>query len=199
MTSTDNILASVSIQGLDIAEALGRLANNSKVYMRIIHSFILNMPKMLDELAAVTEAGLHDYSILVHGVKGSCYGIGAVECGDAAFSLEKASKVGDWAFVSLNNHAFISCVYTLIDRLTALEQRVESAQAPISDTSAAPDMAKLAALLEATRLFDIETMLRVIEELESFSYTSGGELVPWLREQFDNFAYDNIVERLSSL
>ena len=200
MTTTDDILADTRIEGLDISEALGRLNNSSKVYMRIIHSFAQNMPKLLDDLLEVTEESLPNYAIRVHGIKGSCYGIGAVACGDAAFALEKASKAGDWITVARENDAFVASVKKLIEELVALEERVENGQAPVCAAAfGAPDAAKLAALLEATKNYSVETMFNIIEELEAQTYTSGGEIVPWLREQFDSFAYDNIIERLSAL
>ena len=202
MTTIDSVLASARIEGLDISEALSRLNSNSKVYLRIIHSFVQNMPRLLDVLAEVTEASLSDYAIRVHGIKGSCYGIGAVACGDAAFVLEKASKAGDWTVVTQGNNVFIDSVKKLIDELIALEKRVESEQASADAGAAAvaaPDATKLTALLEATKNYDVETMFNIIEELETHVYTSGGEIVPWLREQFDSFAYDNIIKRLSAL
>ena len=197
----DTILAHTNIEGLDINEALGRLNNSSKIYMRIIHSFTTNMPAMLDEFIAVTQDNLPEYSIKIHGAKGSCYGIGAVACGDAAFALEKASKEGNWDFVVAENSAFIESVRVLISRLLELEAQAEGVQAQGSSVPSvsAPDPEMLAALLDATREYDVETMLSTIEALEAQSYTSGGDMVTWLREQFDNFAYDNIVERLSSL
>ena len=199
MAAIDDILKNTEIKGLDIPDAMSRLANNGKIYMRIIHSFIQNMPKLLNGLAAVTEDTMADYSIQVHGAKGSCYGIGAVYCGDLAFELEKASKDGVWTFVTENNGAFIDSVNQLLVDLQGLEDLVEGSTAPAGASASSPDRAKLAALLVATRNYEIETMLKIIEELEAQSYTSGGEIVPWLREQFDSFAYDNTVERLSSL
>ena len=199
MATIDDILARTNIDGLDIPDALSRLNNLSKVYVRILHSFTQNMPKMLDDLASVTEATLPDYAILVHGTKGSCYGIGANACGDKAHELEIASKAGDWAYVQQNNSAYLDMVKVLIGELLALEERLENLDAPAGATASSPDKNKLTELLEATKNYDVETMFKIIEDLESQSYTTGGEIVPWLRAQFDNFAYDKIVEKLSSL
>ncbi|MDR2714877.1 MAG: hypothetical protein LBB42_05100 [Coriobacteriales bacterium] len=124
----DDILANTNIEGLNIPEALGRINNNSSIYMRIIHSFTQNMPDMLEELSKVTEADLPDYIIQVHGAKGSCYGIGATACGDAAFALEMASKAGDWETVARDNGAFIALSQELVEKLKELEACVEQAQ-----------------------------------------------------------------------
>ena len=199
MSDINAILASTSISGLDISEALSRINHSGKIYMRIIHSFIQNMPQMLDDLSTVTDETLANYSIKVHGVKGSCYGIGATLCGDAAFVLEKASKVGDLEAVLRDNGSFIELTRALVRDLEELEAHVESMQAPAASSAARPDPRKLARLLEATRYYNVEMMHKIIEELEGQSYVSGGEIVPWLRKQFDSFAYDKIIERLSKL
>jgi len=199
MSEIDAILASTHIYGLDIPEALSRINNNGKIYIRIIHSFVQNMPQMLDEFALVSEETLGDYAIKVHGAKGSCYGIGATVCGDAAFALEKASKAGDMDTVLRDNGAFIELTRALVSDLADLEALVNGTQPAAALSAAKPDASKLAALLEATRSYDIELMQKIIEDLEKQSYQSGGEIVPWLREKFDNFSYDRIVEKLSGL
>ena len=226
MSDIDTILSRTSIEGLDINDALSRVNHSGKIYLRIVHSFSQNMPKMLDDLATVSKETLPDYAIRVHGVKGSCYGIGAVACGDAAFALEKASKAGDWATVERDNGTFIALVKKLITDLEALEARVEASPAPASGTAAdndsfdgeglaaagsgsscgeglaseaQPDAAKLAALLEATKNYDLKLMRSIIEDLESSTCSQGSELVTWLREQLNNFAYDKIIARLYEL
>lgn len=198
MATIDDVLASTSIDGLDIPDALSRINNMSKIYVRILHSFIQSMPKLLDGLAQVTEETLPDYSILVHGIKGSCYGIGATACGDLAQELEFASKAGDWTLVQYKNGACIAAIQTLLGELALLEEKLTSLPSP-TNTATSPDKKKLAELLMATKNYDVESMFKIIEELESKSYTSDGEIVPWLREQFDSFAYDVIIERLSSM
>jgi hypothetical protein len=42
----------------------------------------------------------------------------------------------------------------------------------------------------------MDGMEAALKELESHSYETNGDLVPWLREQMDNLEYDTIVERL---
>jgi hypothetical protein len=39
----------------------------------------------------------------------------------------------------------------------------------------------------------------ILDEIESYDYESGGELVLWLREQMDNLEYDEICTKLESL
>jgi len=197
------VLDGTSIEGLDIADALSRLNNSPSIFMRIIHSFTTNMPANLEELAAPTAESLPDYAIKVHGAKGSLYGIGAKAAGDAAKALEMASKAGDLNTVLADNDAFIAQVQSLIARLEGLEATVRSATSSgagaTAASDAAPDRAKLQALLSATQEYDMDAMAALIEELAAKSYAQGGEDIAYIKECYDAFAYDKIEQRLAAI
>ena len=196
----DKILADTQIPGLDIAEAMGRLGNSSKLYMRIIHSFVTNMPHHLDELNAPSAETLGDYAIKVHGVKGSCYGIGANRCGNAAKGLEIAAKAGDLCKVLRDNGAFLVEARALLVELEKLEATVTAAEVAATSASLAdsPDPVILQALLEATQDFDIEQMQKLIDELDSVSYR-GSDLVAFIKERFGEFDYQAIEDRINAI
>ena len=59
-----------------------------------------------------------------------------------------------------------------------------------------PDPAVLSELLEACKIYQISLMEEALKKLEEYEYKSGGELIPWLREQMDNLEYETIQERL---
>jgi HPt (histidine-containing phosphotransfer) domain-containing protein len=196
------ILDNADIEGLDINDALGRLNNNAGIFMRIIRSFIQNMPAMLSELTAPTAAGLPDYSIKVHGAKGSLYGIGAVLAGDAAKDLEMASKAGDIDAVLAGNDAFIAAVEALIAKLVLLKERVEaldSEQTDNKNAAAAPDKELLRALLAATRNYDIDEMQLIIDSLAAKSYAQENDDIRFIKEKFESFDYDKIEQRLTAM
>jgi HPt (histidine-containing phosphotransfer) domain-containing protein len=198
----DHALRTADISGLDVIEGLGRFNNSATLYVRVLRSFIDNMPELLDELATVSEETLADYAIKVHGSKGSCYGISANACGDAAKALEMASKAGDLATVLRDNGAYILSVRELIAALSKLvlqidEITAESAQAQTK--LAAPDTMKLRKLLIAAQGYDIGTMQEIVDDLSSHEYEQGGELIVELKSQMAAFAYDRIVERLEQV
>jgi HPt (histidine-containing phosphotransfer) domain-containing protein len=197
-TATERVLTQTTIEGLDILEALGRMGNSSKMYLRIIHSFITNMPKTLNELAAVTPETLPAYAILVHGAKGSCYGIGANLCGDLAKNLEMASKAGDWDTVQRDNDGFLASVRSLLVALEQLEAAVEAAEQDeaVVITALRPDPLKLSALLAATQDFDLEQMQELLDELTAVTYEQGGDVTAALKESFAIFDYQAIEETI---
>ena len=197
---TGQILAETNIAGLDIPEALARMGNSPKLYMRIIHSFIVNMPGNLDELATdkINAETLPDYAIKIHGAKGSCYGIGANSVGDIAKSLEMAAKADDLEACQQGNDAFISGAQDLLKQLAELEARVEGAASGGVSQVDKPDANKLAALLGATQNFDIDQMSKLVEELSNAQYASGGDVVKKIKESFDAFDYQAIEEAIGA-
>lgn len=201
-TAVEQVLAQTNIDGLDIAEALARMGNSGKLYMRIIHSFVINMPENLTELAtsSLSESTLADYAIKIHGAKGSCYGIGANKVGDIARTLEMAAKAGDLQTCLEINDLFVAGTEALIAELKALETRVEESENSLGGKSQVekPDAQKLAALLAATKNFDIDQMNSLVEELASVEYARDGAVVDKIKRSFEAFDYQAVEEAITS-
>lgn len=196
------ILTQTKIDGLNITEALSRMGNSSKLYLRIIHSFVTNMPENLKELSTCTiqADNLPDYAIKIHGAKGSCYGIGANTLGDIALTLEMAAKAGDLETCLRVNDSFITSAETLIKQLEELETRIEEAEKSLGTRPQLdkPDTDTLNALLAATKDFDIDEMNRLVEELSSADYAHDGDVVDKIKQGIEAFDYQTIVDTITS-
>ncbi|MDR1271995.1 MAG: hypothetical protein LBK04_03250 [Clostridiales Family XIII bacterium] len=188
------------IEGMDFDKGLGMFAGQVKIYLKILKTFIDNIGGHLEELAALSEPGLADYAIRVHGVKGSCYGIAAMKEGDLAKELEFAAKGGDYALVSSKNQALIDAVYELRGKLAAFLDAVRD-DGPGGEKKAAPDKELLAGLAEAVETYDVDKVRSVVEELEKFSYAheKDRELVEWLSAKATSFEYEEISEKLKEI
>jgi len=186
------------IEGLDLEAGIARFGGNEKLYAKIIKTFIDNIGPHLDTLAGLTQEGLDDYAIEVHGVKGSLYGISANKEGDEAKELEIAAKAGDFDKVSAGNVPFIDSVKVLTEKLQVLLDNYESG-AGGGNKKPEPDKALLQAMLEASRDFDVDKMQDSLAELEKYSYEKDADLVEWLSEQVTAFGYDKIEERLAAI
>ncbi|MDR3255465.1 MAG: response regulator [Synergistaceae bacterium] len=194
------ILEKTRINGVDLSAGMRRFNNSSAVYLRVIKSFLQNIPKHLEELRNVTEATLPEYAILAHGVKGSCYGISADEAGRMAESLEIAAKSGDFAHVMAGNETFIRRVEELMPQFQALLESEEGTQeSDARNKQPAPDRKLLEKLRDASADYDIDTMQSIMDELDGCEYEAGGDLVACLKDQILNFRYDEIGERLSEI
>jgi CheY-like chemotaxis protein len=112
-------LAEQPIEGLDVADALRRFGGKESIYITILRSFATGMPPLLERIEPCDADGLPDYTIAVHGIKGSCRNIGAKALGDEAEALETAAKAGDLDKIRAETDALIAGVKRLIANIGA--------------------------------------------------------------------------------
>jgi CheY-like chemotaxis protein len=184
------------IDGIDWAAGLGRFGGEKSVYLSVIRSYAVNTALLLERIRDVNAQTLSDYAIIVHGIKGSSYGIEARDIGKQAETLEHAAKAGDIGFVRLNTPPFIEAANALLDRI----------RASLSDDASgskgkpgrhAPDEDLLARMEKAAEDFRIDEMEKIMQELAGFEYETQPELIAWLREQVDRMEFAAIRERLA--
>jgi CheY-like chemotaxis protein len=195
--SSGCLLETAELEGMDFESGLKRYGNE-EIYIKVLQSYVIHSPELLDKLRSFTRETLPDYAVTVHGLKGASYGVCANETGKEAEELEHAAKTGDYEKVSSKNAAFIEKTEALLDGLRDLLESA-SDKGEEKRKAAAPDKELLEKMLDAAKRFKPAIMEEVMTELESCEYESGGELIPWLREQLDNLEYDAIREKLESL
>jgi CheY-like chemotaxis protein len=99
--------------GLDYQLGLSRFGGRADVFLRILASFAAGLPELLDKVRPATDnpalegKALAGYITSIHGVKGACRGVAAMELGGMAEELEMAAKRGDTVFTASRNGAFI--------------------------------------------------------------------------------------------
>jgi CheY-like chemotaxis protein len=188
------LLREKMIPGLNIAKGLNRFNDNAGSYLVILRSYVNNTPAILDSMRDMSADALSAYAVKVHGIKGSSYGISAEPVGKKAKELEDAANGGNYDFVKSHNAFFIELTETLIRDIAALLGEIDADVK--REVKPAPDPKFLEAILKASRAYDMDTLDRVIAELEQYSYESEGELVAWLREQIGKSAFEEIEKRL---
>jgi hypothetical protein len=187
-------LEGFQISGMDLKAGIERYEGET-VYLQILRSYTLHTPEQLLTLRALSPETLPDYAVTVHGLKGASYGICAGEIGRQAEALEYAAKAGDYVHVKSGNMEFIAQVEAVLVKIGELLREVEE-NGPEKQKAPSPQAALLEKLLDACKRFKPAVMEEVLSEIEGYEYETGGELVPWLREQLDNLEYEAIRERL---
>jgi HPt (histidine-containing phosphotransfer) domain-containing protein len=163
-------------------------------YLQILRSFVVHTPELLEKIREVSGETLAEYEIIVHGLKGSSYGICAEEVGRQAQILESAAGSGDFETIRARNGIFIE---TVEKQLSALDDLLRDVWVSFEkESKEAPEVALLSKLLHASEHFDFSEMDKILAELERYSYESNDELVTWLREQLDGLEYGRIQKRL---
>ncbi len=186
------LLAGIRISGTDLTRALERFGGDEAVLIDVLCSYAGNTWPLVGSLRDYLAAGnLADYAIVVHGIKGSSYGIFARETGRMAETLEMAANAGDKEAVASSHAAFEENLLGLLDAIeTALAQIDARVGKPITGK---PDMALLTQLRDACKAFDMDRVDAALEKLEAFRYESGGKLVAWLREKVSEMAFEEIA------
>jgi len=196
------ILDNLFIDGIDLEKGKERYSGDD-AYLSILRSYYVHTPPLLEKLRSFTdkdrETGidLSEYTVLVHGLKGSSYGIYANVIGKEAEDLENAAREGNLDLILEYNKSFIEKVDMLLINLGDLLQKAAASRGEKTKASS-PQKDTLKRLLDAAQHFKSSAMEEILSELESFEYETGSELVSWLREQMDNLEYDLMIKRLES-
>ena len=113
----------IDIPGLDAEKGLSLYGGEMDIYLEILRSYILNMPKNLDKIRNVSEETLQGYFIAMHGIKGISANIGAERISEAALELEAMARADDLCGVLAKNNDFIAEMEKLLSGIrTWLEQ-----------------------------------------------------------------------------
>jgi signal transduction histidine kinase/CheY-like chemotaxis protein len=187
------------IDGIDLKKGQEMFPDNK--YLDVLRAWCTHTPALLEQLrklagGSLENESLGEYTITVHGLKGSSYGICAHSVGKKAENLEAASRRKDIEFVKANNGILLeeaSVLHKNLEKLLAsCEENTEDK--PLAKS---PDAALLRQFLDACKQFKSSAMEEIFEKIDSFEYESGGDLVSWLREQMDNLEYDAMEQRLT--
>ncbi|MDR3175300.1 MAG: response regulator [Desulfovibrio sp.] len=179
------------VEGLDAEECLERFGGDAEVCLQCLRTYAANTPGLLERIREPTENGLPDYTIVVHGIKSSSYGICATQVGKAAEELERAANAGDFAFIMAHNAAFLKAAGDLVAGLSAMLRDNSGAQGQKPEKDE-PDADALDRLREACALYDMDGVDSAMAELEKFSYRRRPELMSWLRERVDRMDFQEI-------
>ncbi|MCL2269844.1 MAG: ATP-binding protein [Treponema sp.] len=186
-----------TVAGIDFEQGRERY-NGEGIYLDILRSWRRHTPSLLEKMKGLSRETLQEYAVTVHGLKGSSYGIFANEIGKKAEELEGLAKAGNFEGVQAENAGFIKMTESLMSDLDGLLMNADAGKSE-KQRMPSPDPALLASFLDAARRYKSTLMEEILDNLESYVYESGGELVAWLREQTDNLEYEAICSRLEEL
>lgn len=193
---TANIANLPLVHGLDLQKGVEKFNGNYEVYYKIIATFVRDVCEKLKLLENVTPDSLADYALTVHGIKGSCYGIGANFAGDKAAELEKLAKSKEIEKVRSLNPEFLTITNTLFGELRNLLDAINSSGAK-KPKKPSPDVDLLKKTLAAVRDYYLEDLQNCVNELDKFDYENYGGLVNEIKRKSDSFDYDGIAETIN--
>ena len=182
------------IDGLNLEEGLRRFGGDDDTLLAVLRSFAKNTPPLLERARLPDRENLKEYTTVVHGIKGSCYGICAPVLGKMAENLEREAKSGNLDFIEANNGAFLQAAETLLADIQALLKSVDEEER--KECREEPDPSVLGRLRAACASYDMDGVDAAMAELERLTYARNAELIVWLREQVDRMNFQEILDRL---
>jgi signal transduction histidine kinase/CheY-like chemotaxis protein len=181
--------------GIDVDKCLIRFNEDWKILTEVLRSFAVSTAEIIFQFQEIKEENLRDYSILLHGVKGSCRGICAEFLGELAEEMELAAGRGDMDYIEQNRSGFLTETTKFINSLSNVLNDIESVNPkPQKDV---PDAELLEKLSEYCGSFNMDGIDGVIAELDSYEYESGRPLVSWIKERVERMEFSEIRDRLS--
>ena len=114
----------IDIPGVDAELGSDLYDGEMDIYIAALRSFATHIPAALDNLSHVSEETLHEYATNVHGLKGSCAGIGAESIRERAYDLETKAKDNDLSGVLALNKGLIEDTEKLVSDIQAWLDRV---------------------------------------------------------------------------
>ncbi|MDR1490245.1 MAG: response regulator [Desulfovibrio sp.] len=184
------------VEGFDALKCLERFGGDREACLSSLRTYSVSTPALLDQLREPAEKDISDYTIVVHGIKSSSYGICAMQVGKAAEELEHAAHSGDFAFIKAHNEDFLKAAEKLIAGLSAMLRDSDDAEER-KPKKYEPDAETLDRLREACELYDMDGVDSAMAELEKFTYEHQPELIPWIRERVDKMNFQEILAKLS--
>jgi CheY-like chemotaxis protein len=192
---TASFIANSTVEGVNLEQGLERFAHDESAYLDVIRSFVKNTPPLIERMRGVSESNLSDFTVTVHGIKGSCYGICANAVGKMAEELENAGRNGDSHFVNGHIAPFFDALSKLLLNLAELLQQTESE----SDKTLLkePDANMLAELGEACGHYNMDRIDEILSELDKNKYENGGDILRWIKEKIELAEFAEVSEKLS--
>jgi len=197
VSNNQSSILKYQINGIDLKAGLERFSGDGDAYLQVLRSYAANIRNLLDSIKEVNKENLNDYTITVHGIKGSSRNINANLAGDIAEALEKAAKEGDLKYVCEKTPDLVQTVSKLLEDLDKMF--IEISAKIHKPSRIKPDKDVLVKILEACYTFNMETVEKAVKELESYEYETNGELVHWLWENVQQFNVNEIIRKLSEM
>lgn len=98
---------SLLLPGVNVTDGIAYCGGEMEAYLEILHIMYDESENQLAVLNSQYESeNWKDFTIAIHGLKGSCFNIGAQDCGESAKALEMAARNEDIAYIHSNLEPF---------------------------------------------------------------------------------------------
>ena len=183
-------------EGINLEKGIKRVGGYQDIYFNVLRTYSENTPQQLEKIAVVDKDNLHDYEIIVHGIKGASGSICAEKVASMAETLEHAAIEHNYEYIIANNASFIEETENLLQGINKIVSKIfVDVQKPAKDK---PDAELLEKLITACEDFDMDGVDAIITELRSFEYedSDSNRFISELSESAKQFDFTKIIDRI---
>jgi glutamyl/glutaminyl-tRNA synthetase len=149
----------------------------------------------LDSIENFDPENILDYTIRVHGIKGSSMEIASETIGNQAKVLEDAAIKNDIDYIYRFNPHLIGSIKKMIADFNAVLAVIKADnQKPIKDK---PDDELFVRMISACKNCEIEAVEEIMSLLEEYQYNDGEELIECIRRSVDMLNFSQVIETIN--
>ena len=190
------------IDDIDAELGLSRFSGMEDMYQETLALLQGKLSGDCDKLMGFLDTGdLHNFSILVHGVKSSLATIGAAKLSEEAFDLEKASKDNRADYCVRHFPAFSEKLLQLRDKLIPVVDNSEEVPAQMQEEGSMDLLLENTQIaLDAADNFDIDAALDALDKILSYNFDEQTiSLLKNAKALLTDFDFNGAVDILSGM
>ncbi len=190
-----------NISEIDIDSAIKRMGGNSDIFESSLKILTHRMPETMDKINSYLAAeDIKNFTIEVHGIKGSLMNVGVIEIAKLAEALEERSKNQDIDFCKQNLPELNVQLLTLYEKLSKI---IDNEEDNISSFKKEGDIATLRVQIEEINQyienFEIDEAIDTLKNVMSYTYNKDvGSFLQKLLRFLEEFEYEKAAELIAA-
>jgi signal transduction histidine kinase/response regulator of citrate/malate metabolism len=189
------------IEDLDVKAGLSHVGNNKSAYIQILRQFCVEFDSYIADIKRFwAEENWGEYGIRLHAMKGVFANIGVERISKWAYTLEYASKHGDFALCKNETEAVCEAMYMFREKLLKTPLMDKGEEIEKQSISKETLLEKLNAIREASRKGRTDAADKLGEELAATTFSEAVDpLIAELCDLLMSLDYDLAINKVKEI
>ncbi len=187
------------IEEIDVESALERVGGDNSILESSLKIMTRGLPEVIEKLNKSFYSGdIANFTIEVHGVKGTLLNIGANGLAEIAGELEKRSRAEDLNFCKQNIHLLNDQLLTLHEKLSKIMDNQSDSSQPKKKGNTGTLKKQIKKLKQYIDDFKGDEAVKLIESMLIYTYSEDTDLfLQKLMRLIEEFQYEQALELIA--